>query len=109
MFTFILRLSRVEDLLRDPSCDQQLLRPLSRLSCNMAHQLRPTALQFSGWFLQQAFFVCLIDQAHAAKVRQLCTCGIGFGGPGRAPFRPGPSGCAKMDAAPKPAIPNRRL
>ena len=32
-----------------------------------------------------------------------------FGGPGQAPLRPGPSGCAKMDAAPKPATSNRRL
>ena len=32
-----------------------------------------------------------------------------FGGPGRAPLRPGPSRCAKMGAAPKPATSNRRL
>ena len=54
------------------------LRPLLRLSRNMAQRLRPTALQVSGSFLRQACVLCLTCRNRAAKVQQLRTCRIGF-------------------------------
>ena len=54
------------------------LRPLLRLSRNMAQRLRPTALQVSGSFLRQACVSCLTCRNRAAKVQQLRTCRIGF-------------------------------
>jgi len=57
------------------SCSRALFCALSR---NMAHRLRPTALQVSGSFLRQACVLCLTCRNRAAKVPQLRTCGIGF-------------------------------
>jgi len=57
------------------SCSRALFCALSR---NMAHRLRPTALQVSGSFLRQACVLCLTCRNRAAKVPQLQTCEIGF-------------------------------
>eukprot|EP01050_Picozoa_sp_SAG11_P000916 SAG11_NODE_34_length_22265_cov_11.264730_2_plen_207_part_00 len=59
------------------SCSRALFCALSQAR-NMAHRLRPTALQVSGSFLRQACVLCLICRNRAAKVPQLRTCRIDF-------------------------------
>ena len=55
-----------------------------------------------------AFRVTQTCRAHTCT--DICTpVNMVFGGPRRAPSRPGPSGCSRMDAAPKPSRSNRRL
>ena len=54
------------------------LRPLSRLSCNMAHRLRPTALRVWGSFLRKACVPCHVNLTHAHLHWHLHTCENGF-------------------------------
>ena len=93
-------------------CNSSLLA-LCALFCASLATWRSDCDQQPSKF-QDHSFVKLAFRASLAEIaQQKCnSCApaeLVFGGPGQAPLRPGPSGCAKMDAAPKPATSNRRL